>query len=661
MTPGEPPLFVREEVTRLAAELGRPGMELLELVGSAEREVDPVFEGEERWNIALHAVRPVHASPAARLREMGASQLGETYSFDSEILSFEGPLTLPSSISAECRKCDASEAAIGVDPQELAMLPDAMRRNRLREIADDALHHGASCKAPIVSYSEAQRVDYARLTIGDDPDQTAMAEERDDARFELHLVGPKPPLGGKARIEAAVQTNEFTRRLELVSHSFDEIEGRPTSPDLTPEKRLALASIGMLPMEKLRRQVAPDMVGRPIVQEGRLLTLCSIGRIPDINGKEIRGTLTEALDGDTTTNKSESAKDSSDQGFGPVLQAENASRTGLLYSITESNSGGWRLTWGQLPRQHGRWCVIDGLEAWHSERQGELRAAMRDQAVSVDRVVRGKRPVRVRLTITANPNKSMREYPFKCMAIPDTRPFARGPDMARVDLWYLFAKDDVSSKDISNRSLVERPVAYEDFRDLVWWAWSRRPGDVSYAVAAKELIRTESSRMMDEYGSALIPIVSDGFRDTLCRVSAAEAALHFSTIDGEALVVGEEHARAAVDFLRRMYDAIDLRAFREHNEEGRVVDGGSCLQLAVRVGRRGILILGKLASHADPVSANALASELGDTWTGNIVRDEWKSLEGEGLVLVKHGVGASLSVKGTALFSWLRRVQEGGD
>lgn len=586
--------------------------------------------------------------------DLNAEHVGQTLAITAQILAVDGPMSLPVRIRSVCQRCGET-AEIDVDPDELVLLDKGERKAKLQFDGFAAVHSEGVCKHSynVFKTDELVQADYYTLLVSDAASQARFSKLGHDPRLCVHLVGHNPPIANEVRLQAKVASNPSSRALELVCHEYEELETSPTAPVLTDELMARFCHIGSLSMDAMRVQIAPDMIGRPLVQEGRLLTLCSVTRIPDIEGKEIRGTLIESSIGDTTTNKSECAKDTAEtQGFGPAIQAENAARTGVTYSITENRSGGWSLVWGLLPRYHGTYAVIDGLERWHSSDQQSLRGVLRDQIVEVDKVVHGKRHAAVRVTITANPEKPIKAYPMKCMAIPDCRPFTKGPDIARVDLWFIFAEEDVTPEQLANRSTSSRPIVTEDFQKFVHWAWSRKFSDIEYLVEARQEIKTQAAIMMADYRSSSLPIVHSGFRDTLCRLSVSYAVLEFSTPDGIRVVVKREHVTKAIDFLRATYEAIDLKDYVLAESKGLNLAGPEAISTVIAVGEIGITILGQLALCNGPISSTQMSEQL--RMSKDTIQHLYLVLKEHDLIETTRGAGVELKPKGVALVRWLR-------
>lgn len=214
-----------------------------------------------------------------RIAEVSAEDFHETLLFRAEILSIEGPLCLPSRIRGECMRCtEGKPAEVDVDPREFLFLTPAESKARLEQKALEAAQSIGCPHRKSMTKARAyvvKAVDYWVLTVGDIREETRMAERSEDVRLKLHLIGARPPLGGCARFRATVETDSRTRELCLVSEEFQELESRPAAPELDDQMKRQLREIGSKSLKELRGQIAPDMVGRPLVQESRLLMLMS--------------------------------------------------------------------------------------------------------------------------------------------------------------------------------------------------------------------------------------------------------------------------------------------------------------------------------------------------------------------------------------------------
>ncbi len=599
--------------------------------------------------------------------EVGADYQGETFLFDVEIVSLEGPMTLPTKNSNQCLRCNASWEG-SLDPEPLVFMSPSERKEAVKplECPKDQGGCGRSRSATRFNIDEIGAIDYHILTVEDIADALTFSEVINEVRLRVHLLRRRPPLGGRVRLRARVAVHPGTRDVELICDDYRELEGRPAAPVMDGATMAKLRAIGDKGADGLRLQIAPEMVGRPMVQEGILLTLLCPLRIPDImGGEEIRGSLIATLVGDTSCYKTKAGLDvARTMGFGPVVQAENATRTGLTYSIVERKTGGYTLTWGILPRHHGRWALIDGTERWSSRLQGDLRSVQRDQTIEVDRVVHGRRPCAVRQVMTLNPRRPLKSYPVRIQSIVDNDPFHEPPDVARVDLWFTLALEDVSREAIVNRQPVTRPVPLEDFRQLVYWAWSLRPKDIKWTPEAVVAVKGAASALMRDYETSSIPLTHPGFRDTVCRVAAAYACVGFSTADGVDLIVTAAHVNTARDFLAKMFDALQLREYRLLEEGALNLSGGEVISTVIDIGERGIDVLEQLAKvYPQALTSRDLAVKMvprDPEVTEKAIQHLYDVLQENGLIEAVRGLGATITPRGVGLLHAIMELRRKG-
>jgi len=599
---------------------------------------------------------------ALTVSELGAEYVGKTYIFSIDTLSLEGPKTLPTSVRCKCKRC-GTESTISIDPIQYAMASPEVRQKfkTPMECPEDQGGCKRTSNQTGFEIEENGLIDYHILEVADIIDETKFIEGYTDTRRTVHLIHKRPTIQGRLRLRAKVISDSRSLDIALVADDFREIEDRVTAPKMDSDLKKRFTDIGRLPMEIFRKQISPDMVGREIVQEGRLITLASALNLPDVeSSKVIRGAISEVLGGDTKTNKSECARDTATtKGFGPFIDAENAGRTGLTHGITESKTGGWRISWGELVLNHGRYVVIDGLESWSPELLGKFRAVLNDGRVKVDKVVKGIRPARLRYTCTCNPEKPMDEYAFPVMAIPKIKPFANKPDITRFDLWFLFSQADVSGETIANREGIDRPIDDHTFRLFISWCWSRKATDYEYTQEARKTIKEEAAKFMSEYGCPSIPLVHPGFRDVLCRVSASFANLRFSTTNGSNVIIDTAHVELACDFLRRMYDLLQLKEYKSHVEDGVVLDGGVFMRTYREIGEEGLRVLNGISqSQSGHATASELSERLGEDYTVDAIRHRYDDLKSCKLIETKPNRGAELTSTGARFLKMLATVDK---
>jgi hypothetical protein len=322
-----------------------------------------------------------------------------------------------------------------------------------------------------------------------------------------------------------------------------------------------------------------------------------------------------------------------------------------MYALTERKDGSFHVEWGTLPRNHGKYAVLDELQAWPPEEMSKLRGVLNDGEIQFHKVRRGRRPCALRYVATANPAKAMKDYAYPIAAIPEVRPLKYGADMSRFDYYIAFREGGVAPGAIARRQAGTRPWDDRTWRDFVAWGWSRDWRTVTYKETAKIAIMDATERIMRDYTCARIPIVHPGYRDVLTRTAVAYAVLRFSTTNGADVDVGPEHVDMAAGFLERMFAALQLAEYRTHVEGGVSLGTTDYHEIVYRIGPDGLRILELIVTAPEGhITAQELAKRLGGDWTANQVRDMYGTLEGLKLIEAKAGVGAVAAPKGVATY-----------
>jgi len=500
-----------------------------------------------------------------------------------------------------------------------------------------------------------EKMDYRLLFIRDLPEKTIKRFRVGDV-VTAHLVNQQLPETNRVEIEGRVvigKGNNLTLliyKIKPLEKSFQEYKISEKDKELFPKyfnKKL-----------DIRPQIAPMMVGREIYQEALLLVLHSLPEIPDIhNGKIIRGCLRLMNFGDTKCCKTEASRElvGTYYNFGDYVVCETGSRTGIVYTIDAERGA---IIWGALPLNDLGLVVIDGLDALRSDEMREMREALEQQYIVVRRYVSGEAPCRVRIIGIMNLKKNLEHSYYRCKALVDvenSKFFYEPYNITRWDIFLPFGLKDVSSDLIARAKPKERPVPDDVFIRHVFWVWSRKPEDIIYTEKAKERIIEESSRIMIEYSLPEIPIVHNGFRDVLTRLSVAYACLRHSTDEThEKVIVKEEHVEEAVKFYEKTLEMLQLKEYKFEVEGKRELTDSEFESIVKELEERHyeILELVKL----EPKSSTQLAEALGVS-TRTIKRD-YEVLRKHELITTKTGKGIQLSLKGIRFLKMLKRDEK---
>lgn len=255
---------------------------------------------------------------------------------------------------------------------------------------------------------------------------------------------------------------------------------------------------------------------------------------------------------------------------GERFQMEHGSIAGIIGGV-EQIQGRWVLTWGKLPANDRRVLVVEELGSVDTEYLAKLTDVRSSGIAEITKMRTERTNARVRLIFLSNPrnDKPVITYNYGIEAVLEL--FGGAADVRRLDFAIVLSSgevsEDVLNAKVSDRPRVEHIYTSDKCKNLVLWAWSRRPEQVIFNEQVTEAILEYSKQMSRKY-SYRIPLVEPGDqRIKLARLSAALAARLFSTDDGENVIVQVAHAEFVFNFLSREYDKASMgyKDFSKHD------------------------------------------------------------------------------------------------
>ncbi|MCD6514892.1 MAG: HTH domain-containing protein [Candidatus Odinarchaeota archaeon] len=456
-----------------------------------------------------------------------------------------------------------------------------------------------------------------------------------------HLISREIPFSTKVKIIGRL-VKDRGKNLTFLIYDIEELEETFENFKITEEDRVNFKKY-FQENDATYVQIAPGMVGRENYEKSLQLILHSPPQIPNIYGNEIiRGCLRIVAFGDTKCYKSRAALQlvGEHYNFGDYVAIESGGRTGICWTIdTERRI----LIWGSLVLNDLGLVVLDGLDKLHVEEVKEMREALEQQRVVVRKSVQGEAPARTRIVGISNMPKNMEEYPYPCQALLDSKIFSKSYFVTRWDVYLPFSQADVDPELIVRAKPKGRQIPDEIFIRHVFWAWSRRPEDITYTDEAREKIVEESARIIREYSLSELPVVHNGFREVLTRLSVAYACLRHSTDEThEKVIVKPKHVEEAVKFYEKTLEMLKLREYKLDVEGRREIKIGEFLEIVNNLSKRQIDILNILKIGGK--SSTELANILGVS--DRTVKEDYKLLTKYGLITTKQGVGTQITTKG---------------
>jgi hypothetical protein len=173
------------------------------------------------------------------------------------------------------------------------------------------------------------------------------------------------------------------------------------------------------------------------------------------------------------------------------------------------------------------------------------------------KVERHQTKARCRLIWISNPRKSKFVDEKKYDGIDLLEDLIGNPeDIARFDFAMSVSQSDVKSSDINSFERDKVPHVYTGdlCRELIVWAWSRKPDQIDWEDDAYRKVYAGAEWLGKRYVDHPPLIQTTNVREKIARVAVALAARTFSSDEtGERIVVKLAHVVDAVKFLDELY------------------------------------------------------------------------------------------------------------
>jgi len=365
----------------------------------------------------------------------------------------------------------------------------------------------------------------------------------------VHLVSDAVP--SQDNISAFTMTPEIAERLSIFRAESGAL--MPRLADIYSDMRLNVHRIA----GRFEMQVAFDLAWHSVISFY-------------FNGAFVRRGWTEVMVlGDSGQGKTEMAMGLlGHYRLGERVQGEQASGAGLIGGLEKMNET-WILGWGRVPLNDKRLLIIDetqGLQSGQIESMSDVRAT---GVAEITKIRTERTNARCRMVWLANPTsgRPLAQYNQGVLALRDV--FKKPEDIRRLDLVLGVASGDVPLDQINARHDAPTSPKYgsAESRDLVLWAWSRRPDQVHFEPDAVTAILEAATDMGRRYHPSLPIVEPADQRLKIARLSTAIAARVFSADEtGEQVVVKPEHVAFVASYLDTIYSSRAL-AYDEYSDQ----------------------------------------------------------------------------------------------
>ena len=593
-----------------------------------------------------------------KLSELTASHINKLVSIKCQITGEQIQKAIPKTIIVYCKTCGDTEIYDAMKEPEIfvgerqmkTILEDFKNRNMcscLTKPPEEGQERNKPCKTcRIPDY-----VDYSILFVRDLLDRESLTAIKRYESKKVYVINQTIPSAKTIHIQGKVFIEPKTKNISIICDNIQHLENQAEDFKIT-EKFKENSKKYFSNAENTYQQINPDIVGeaRKVAKQSLVLQLHSPCKIYDITRKKlIRGGLNVVFYGDTKCAKSEISKDATQKGSMPLGEyavCETGGRTGLLYTINMDKEA---MIWGCLPLNDMGLVVLDGLQSMNSEELGEFREAIEQQEVIVRRSISGDALARTRILGCLNPNKPMVNYIYKCQALLDTPVFSKSPDLTRFDEFIPFCQKDVSGDEIAHRKSIDKLIPEEIFMQHIYWVWSRKPEQIIYTESAVQKINDLSASFIQDYSLEVLPIVHNGIRDIITRLSVAMACLNHSTDEShEKVIVESDHVSKAAEWHKAALNMLEIKEYKQDIEGKSELTDNDCIFISKDLGETEWAILEEIKHEGK--SSSQLADVL-EKHTKTI-KEHYELLRKHGIVETKTGRGVYLSIKGVKFVRW---------
>lgn len=593
-----------------------------------------------------------------KLSELNAHLINKLVSIDCQITGEQIQKAIPEIIEITCETCNEVKYFNSMDnpanfiaDRETKTILNELKNSFMCKCVHAEVEDGEEKPKPYKVAKIKSYIDFSVLFVRDTLDRESLTAVKRYEAKKVYVVNQTLPNAKTINLKGKVFIEPKTKNISIICDSIQHLENQIEDFKITEEfkenSRKFFSS-----NEDMHKQINPDIVGksRTIAKQSVIFQLHSPCKIYDITRKKlIRGGLNIIFYGDTKCAKSEIAKDVTQRGSMPIGEytiCETGGRTGFLYTIDRDKGS---LIWGSLALNDMGLVILDGLQSMHSEELGEFREAIEQQEIIVRRSITGDALARTRILGSLNPNKPMTNYIYKCQGLQDTYVFAKSPEFTRWDLFVPFSQRDVSGKEIAHRQPEEKPIPEDIFIQHIYWVWSRKPEQIIYTESAVKKINDYSEQFIESYSLETLPIVHNGIRDILTRLSVSMACqMHSTDETHEKVIVETEHVEKAVKWYKEILEMLELSRYKQDTEGKSELTDNDCIAISKELGDIEWKILEEIKYESKSSSQLSEILEL----VPKTIKEHYKPLQKHGLIEASTGKGVNLSIKGVKFVRW---------
>ena len=513
----------------------------------------------------------------ASFRDIRAELIGRRVSARAYISGESGVKAVFTGLTATCSRCGTTSEFNATEHPTILyglMVGEAAGPppNEAAAACDGGVSHSW-----VFSPSSNPPLTYQTILLRDPtPDDELTSGPATGSILRGYLLG-RTPENKDVEIEGTLVVNPRNDDIEILADKTRPTSASVDSFDLGPglAERLRAYFSGYSSSLKgllaLASKNNPRIAGREQAKLAVMLAYLSPTWI-NVSGQPRPGTLRVMLFGDPRQGKG-SVEDYLRQRLhlGKHAIGETSSRTGITYTIDGERG---MVVWGVMVEADRGLVVLEALHRFPADDLATMRETLAKLYVEVRRNYSARAWARTRVVADSNSRQEMGLYPYASMALKDLPCFRDQADISRWDLPIPLRAGEVGADSISDAILrgQDDPDFLENFRELVLWAWSRKPSNIIFSDDAIAAAKAAYGSLLTRYAVPEIPVFNEDSLLTILRVSAAFAALAFSTPDGVVLEVKGAHVTLAVEFIEEVMDMLEIEDYKVLRGELSVVE-----------------------------------------------------------------------------------------
>ena len=237
-----------------------------------------------------------------------------------------------------------------------------------------------------------------------------------------------------------------------------------------------------------------------------------------------KGWVEGIIIGDTRCGKTETSERLIDYyRLGEISSGENTSFAGIVGGLQQTQKR-WNIIWGKLPLNDRKLLIIDEVSGLRYEDIANMSSIRSSGIAEITKVQTERTFARTRLLWLSNPRIDQPVNYFNSGVDIIRNLIGKPEDIARFDFALLMSSDEVSIDVINNSYKIKVFHKYKASlaRNLVLWAWSRKPEEIIIDEKTTDEILFAAKTLCEKYSEDL-PIITATYPGNL--------GLHILTAD----------------------------------------------------------------------------------------------------------------------------------